>query len=219
MCLSLYLASGSPQRFRLLRALGLEFEVIHSQIDESAVDDEAAAEYVSRLAVQKSITGSSLVKNMIDDFVVVGADTCVVIDDVKLGKPSNRSDAFRMLRTLSGRMHEVYSAIAVTDKQTTHCATVVTRVEFSALTQTQIDAFLDSGEAEKRAGAYGIQGKAAEFVTRLEGSWSSVIGLPIRETVSLLRDVGVLVPNYDQAAQRVKNEYTEPPVWGGQYYI
>ena len=86
MCLSLYLASGSPQRFRLLRALGLEFEVIHSQIDESAVDDEAAAEYVSRLAVQKSITGSSLVKNMIDDFVVVGADTCVVIDDVKLGK-------------------------------------------------------------------------------------------------------------------------------------
>ena len=143
----------------------------------------------------------------------------MVIDDVKLGKPSNRSDAFRMLRTLSGRVHEVYSAIAVTDRQTTHCATVVTRVEFSALTQTQIDAFLDSGEAEKRAGAYGIQGKAAEFVTRLEGSWSSVIGLPIRETVSLLRDVGVLVPNYDQAAQRVKNEYTEPPVWGGQYYI
>ena len=72
MCLSLYLASGSPQRFRLLRALGLEFEVIHSQIDESAVDNEATAEYVSRLAVQKSITGYSLVKNMIDDFVVVG---------------------------------------------------------------------------------------------------------------------------------------------------
>ena len=219
MCLSLYLASGSPQRFRLLRALGLEFEVIHSQINESAIDNEAAAEYVSRLAVQKSITGSSRVKNMIDDFVVVGADTCVVIDDVKLGKPSNRSDAFRMLRTLSGRVHEVYSAIAVTDRQTTHCATVVTRVEFSALTQTQIDAFLDSGEAEKRAGAYGIQGKAAEFVTRLEGSWSSVIGLPIRETVSLLRDAGVLVPNYDQAALRVKNEFTEPPVWRGQYYI
>ena len=219
MCLSLYLASGSPQRFRLLRALGLEFEVIHSQINESAIDNEAAAEYVSRLAVQKSIAGSSRVKNMIDDFVVVGADTCVVIDDVKLGKPSNRSDAFRMLRTLSGRVHEVYSAIAVTDKQTTHCATVVTRVEFSALTQTQIDAFLDSGEAEKRAGAYGIQGKAAEFVTRLEGSWSSVIGLPIRETVSLLRDAGVLVPNYDQAALRVKNEFTEPPVWRGQYYI
>ena len=219
MCLSLYLASGSPQRFRLLRALGLEFEVIHSQINESAIDNEAAAEYVSRLAVQKSIAGSSRVKNMIDDFVVVGADTCVVIDDVKLGKPSNRSDAFRMLRTLSGRVHEVYSAIAVTDRQTTHCATVVTRVEFSALTQTQIDAFLDSGEAEKRAGAYGIQGKAAEFVTRLEGSWSSVIGLPIRETVSLLRDAGVLVPNYDQAALRVKNEFTEPPVWRGQYYI
>ena len=219
MCLSLYLASGSSQRFRLLRALGLEFEVIHSQIDESAVDNEAASEYVSRLAVQKSITGSSLVKNMIDDFVVVGADTCVVIDDVKLGKPTNRADALCMLRTLSGRMHEVYSAIAVTDKQTTHCATVLTQVEFAALTQTQIDTFLDSGEAEGRAGAYGIQGKAAEFVTRLEGSWSSVIGLPIRETVSLLRDVGVLVQNYDQAAQRVKNEFTEPPVWGGQNYI
>ena len=219
MRLRLYLASGSPQRFRLLRALGLEFEVIHSPIDESAVNNEAASDYVSRLAVQKSITGSSLAKNRIEDFVVMGADTCVVIDDVKLGKPANRADAFRMLRTLSGRVHEVYSAIAVTDKQTTHCATVVTQVEFASLTQTQIDTFLDSGEADKKAGAYGIQGKAAEFVTRLEGSWSSVIGLPIRETVSLLRDAGVLVPNYEQAAQRVKNEFAEPPVWGGQYYI
>lgn len=214
-----FLASSSPQRFRLLRAMGLDFSVINPQIDETPHECETVREYVLRLAVDKSHKTFETLSVSANRNISIGADTCVTINDDKLGKPSNRNEARRMLELLSGRVHEVHCAVAVSDCSTILSAAVVSEVEFFELTEEQIEAFLVSGESENRAGAYAIQGRAGSFVRRLCGSFSSVIGMPIKETIQLLNEMGVSTPPYERAARNVNLEFPGLRNWSGNYYV
>lgn len=215
----MFLASSSPQRFRLLRAMSLEFTVIKPQVDETPHEYESVREYVLRLAVGKSREASENLSVSVNRFITIGADTCVSINGKKLGKPSNRDEARQMLELLSGQVHQVYSAVAVTDCKTTRSNAAVSEVEFHELTDAQIEAFLASGESENRAGSYAIQGRAGLFVKRLWGSLSSVIGMPLRETVQLLNEMGVYTPPYEKAARSVKLEFPGERNWGGDYFV
>lgn len=215
----LYLASSSPQRSRILKALGLDFEIIHPQIDETAIEGETVLDYVSRLAIKKARKGASMLTNGSDVGVVLGADTCVVIDEVKLGKPQDREEAFDMLQRLSGRVHEVLSAIAVNREGDVLSLVDSSKVEFDKLTKQQLERYLQSREYENRAGAYAIQGLAAEFVKRLDGSRSCVIGLPIVQTVQLLEDVGFSVPYAEVAGRNMEEVFPTTHLWDGQYSI
>lgn len=216
---SVFLASESPQRFRLLRAMGLSFSVVAPQIDEAPHEGETVREYVLRLAADKSRKGSENLPDDVNQSITVGADTCVTINNTKLGKPGNRAEARRMLELLSGQVHEVYSAVAVSDCSTIESATVVSEVEFFKLTDAEIEAFLVSGESENRAGAYAIQGRAGTFVKRLRGSLSSVIGMPVRETAQLLNEMGVSTPPYETMARKVSLEFPGPRNWRGEFCI
>ncbi len=214
-----YLASSSPQRYRLLRAMNLQFDVIEPDIDETPYRHETVSDYVVRVATQKSQKASEALPAEINSHVVVGADTCVAIDNRKLGKPVDAADARRMLELLSGQVHEVHSAVAVANCRNTRTATSVSQVEFHTLTDAQISAFIASGEAENRAGAYAIQGRAGAFVKRLAGSFSAVIGMPIRETAELLQAAGVSMPPYVTLARKVEHEFPIAQDWFGNYCI
>lgn len=207
MASALYLASSSPQRSRILKALGFNFTVIHPRIDETAATGEGVRNYVSRLAISKAMKAASLLTGDLDDGVVLGADTCVVIDDRKLGKPADRDEAFCMLKLLSGRVHEVLSAVAVKRGRKVLSLVDTTTVEFNKLTKPQLEWYLQSGEFENRAGAYAIQGLAAQFVRRLEGSRSGVIGLPAKQTLRLLGQVGLAVPDHVAVAANLEKEF------------
>ena len=215
----LYLASSSPQRSRILKALGLEFEIIHPQIDETAIEGETVRNYVSRLAINKARKGASLITNDPGAAVVLGADTCVVIDDLILGKPQDREEALDMLQRLSGRVHEVLSAVAVNCGGDVLSMVDSSKVEFDKLTKQQLELYLQSREYENRAGAYAIQGSAAKFVRRLDGSRSGVIGLPIMVTAQLLEDAGFAVPFSDVADRNLEEEFPTTHFWDGKYSI
>ncbi len=219
MSCSLFLASSSPQRCRILKALGFEFSIIHPQIDESTITGEVAREYVSRLAIDKVRKGLSLLRESTNDDVVLGADTCVVIDNCILGKPSHREDALSMLQALSGRVHEVHSAVAVSRGTDEFSLCDTTKVHFMELTEQQLNQYLQNGEYENRAGAYAIQGQAAQFVTRLDGSYSSVIGLPVTLTLQLMESVGMPVPHREIANRGLQKEFPITRLWDGEYCI
>lgn len=219
MSCALSLASSSPQRRRILKALGFEFSIIHPQIDESAISGETGREYVSRLAIDKARKGMSLLHATSDDIVVLGADTCVVIDNFKLGKPHHREEALSMLQKLSGREHEVFSAVAVARGKEELSLCDTTKVRFMDLTQQQLKRYLQDGGYENRAGAYAIQGEAAQFVCSLHGSYSSVIGLPVTLTIQLLENVGLPVPDKVLAERGLEKEFPMRQTWDGQYYI
>ncbi len=215
-----FLASSSPQRFRMLKALEMNFSVISPDIDETPRADETPRDYVLRLAVQKSSEAMQRIPERADDCITVGADTCVSINERKLGKPESRLEARRMLELLSGEIHQVHSAVAVTCGRITRCAAAVSDVEFIRLTEAQIDTYLASGESENRAGAYAIQGIAASFVKRIAGSLSSVVGMPVKETAELLGLAGVAVPAYPRIASRVLAEFSlGGRSWPDDYYI
>ena len=186
----LYLASQSPRRAELLTRLGLSFGRIDLDIPEYRQPGEPATEYVRRVAREKA--GAGLLKVMgSPGAVVLGADTEVILDDEVFGKPVDAADAAAMLRRLSGRTHQAVSAVSVVSAAREAQAFVVTDVSFAELDEDDIAAYVASGEAMGKAGAYGIQGLAEQFVTRLAGSYSAVMGLPLHETARLLREFDI----------------------------
>lgn len=178
----LILASRSPRRAALLEQLGIEFEAMAADIDESVHAGEAPDAYVTRMARSKAATVAGRAGHR---GIVLGADTTVVADGVMLAKPKDRDDARRMLSRLSGGTHQVYSGVAVIGTAV-HRALSVTAVTFGHLDAAEIEAYLDTEEPWDKAGAYAIQGRAARFVARIEGSYSGVVGLPLYETCRLL---------------------------------
>ncbi|WP_298441144.1 Maf family protein [uncultured Ferrimonas sp.] len=182
---SLYLASTSPRRQQLLAQLGYQFDLLSPQLDETPLPGEAAADLVLRLAQGKAQAGLALLAG--DAPVqVLGSDTIVVLDGQILGKPRDEADAKAMLRGLSGRRHQVMTAIAVATRSGCQRQLIHTEVEFCPLTEADIDAYWHSGEPADKAGSYGIQGLGGNFVVAINGSYSAVVGLPLVETKQLL---------------------------------
>jgi len=187
----IYLASASPRRRELLRQLGIEFKVMPSNILEVRRAGEQPPEYVTRVARDKAQFVAKLVtEREMTAYPVLGADTEVVLDGEILGKPRDRAHGMEMLRRLSGRTHEVLSAVCVIERAAEHTALSTSRVTFGTLTETQIAQYWDTGEPQDKAGAYAIQGYAAAFIARLEGSYSGVMGLPLHETSTILGKIG-----------------------------
>jgi septum formation protein len=182
----LYLASKSPRRRELLERLGVEHRVLDVDVPEERQPGEAPADYVSRVARAKA--GAGLVQVAATPSArVLGADTEVVLGDKVYGKPTDADDAAAMLRELGGRRHQVLTAVWLLDAGREEHLLSETAVDFAALDEAQIEAYLDSGEWQGKAGAYGIQGRAGAFVSRIEGSYTGVMGLPVHETWTLLR--------------------------------
>ena len=181
------LASSSPRRQALLEQIGVRFSVLPVDVDEYVLDDEMPEHYVQRMAALKSQRGRDLTGAALP---VLGADTIVAIEQNILGKPRNKDQALEMLRCLSGRSHRVLSAVSVRSNQHLQVLSATT-VHFRVLSEHEIEAYWDSGEPCDKAGAYGIQGIAAIFVSRIEGSFTGVVGLPLFETSELLMKIGV----------------------------
>lgn len=188
------LASGSPRRAELLARLGLDPVVRPPDVDETPRSGERADDLVVRLAGLKASASAALADGR--DEVVLAADTVVTLDDEVLGKPRDRDDAAAMLRRLAGRTHEVVTGVAVMRGPVSAVTRVSTAVTFRDLTDAEVAWYLGTGEPDDKAGAYGLQGAGAVLVSRVDGSDTNVIGLPLAETVVLLRDAGleVLVP-------------------------
>jgi septum formation protein len=188
MSTSLVLASQSSRRADLLRQLGVEFSQTAADIDETPSAQESPEEYVERMAREKALrvlieTGTNL--------PVLGADTCVVLDDQVLGKPVDKLDAMAMLARLAGREHRVLTGVSICSEQRQEYRFSETRVRFMSLQREQVEAYIDTGDPFDKAGAYGIQGVAGAFVERIEGSYSGVVGLPLAETWQLLSTFSV----------------------------
>jgi septum formation protein len=186
----LILASASPRRSELLRQVGVDFRVVVAEVDESVLPGEEPADYVRRVARDKALAIQASEGGTLP---VLGADTAVVLDGHILGKPGSPAEARAMLRRLSGRTHEVYSAAVLLQAgQPARDCLSISRVTFARLDAEWIDAYSDTGDPMDKAGAYGVQGRAAEKISRIEGSFSGVMGLPLYETCELLRQAEVL---------------------------
>ena len=184
----IYLASQSPRRRELLQQIGIRFRLLDVDVDESRLKHESPQDYVLRIAEKKAVTGwKSLAEN--DRAPVLGADTVVVIDGEILGKPADSNQAGDMLAKLSGRTHEVLSAVCVSDG-TPSSRVSRSRVSFRSIGDAERAAYCATQEPLDKAGAYAIQGRAAVFVSSLEGSYSGVMGLPLFETAALLLEAG-----------------------------
>jgi septum formation protein len=177
------LASRSPRRSELLSAAGIGFEVLAADIDETPAAAEDPQAYFRRLAIAKA----AAVFALRPDARVLGADTTVTIDGEILGKPLDDADAGRMLRLLSGRVHDVHTGVALISAAGIRSAVDTTRVWFSPMTDEDISWYVATGEPADRAGAYAIQGFASRFIPRIEGSYSNVVGLPVALVSSILK--------------------------------
>ncbi|WP_438300700.1 Maf family protein [Pseudomonas sp. NMS19W] len=186
----LYLASGSPRRRELLTQIGVPFTAISADIDETPFANESPSAYVERLARGKAEAGRRAVVSD-KPFCVLGADTAVVLDGKILGKPVDEADACAMLMMLSGKEHEVLTAIAVLDGERCESQVVRSLVRFRAISREEAAAYWTSGEPRDKAGGYGIQGLGAVFVAGLNGSYSAVVGLPVCESAELLGHFGI----------------------------
>jgi septum formation protein len=180
------LASASPRRRELMMQAGLECVVEPADIDETALPSEPAAAYVQRLAIEKAQAVAALHAGDMDRPVVLAADTCVVMDDLILGKPVTGSEAIRMLTMLGGRTHAVMTGVAAVSAIRTVVDVEITHVTFDLMTESEIEAYVATGEPMDKAGAYGIQGYAARWIPRIEGDYFNVVGLPIARVVRLL---------------------------------
>ncbi|MGE8503647.1 MAG: Maf family protein [Pseudomonas sp.] len=187
---TLFLASASPRRRELLAQIAVPCVTQIASIDESPLPDEPAAAYVERLALEKARAGLAALRDPADA-VVLGADTAVVLDGQILGKPLDFEDFCRTLRGLSGRSHQVMTAVALVSRDAEAAQVVCSYVTFRPLSEAEIAAYWASGEPCDKAGGYGIQGLAAVFVSRIEGSYSAVVGLPLCETAQMLGDFGI----------------------------
>lgn len=195
----IYLASRSPRRRELLAQIGVRFHLLlfralapaDPEVDEAALAGEAPRDYVARVARAKAEAGwRRMLRRNLPRAPVLAADTTVALEDRILGKPADRREAAAMLGALSGRRHEVLTAVAVTYDERTELAVSASEVEFRPLTADEIRDYLASGEADDKAGAYAIQGVAARFVREMRGSYSGVMGLPLYETAQLLDRIG-----------------------------
>ena len=180
----LYLASASPRRRELLAQLGYPFDVLILDVPEEKSPAESAADYGLRLAQAKALTGWHSCGGRLP---VLGADTIVVLDEQVLEKPRDQQDAERMLTALSGRQHQVMTAVAVAGATGVSVTLVTTDVTFRVLSAKEITEYWHTGEPADKAGSYGIQGLAGKFVSRIEGSYTAVVGLPLLETDLLLQ--------------------------------
>ncbi|WCP66756.1 Maf family protein [Vibrio tubiashii] len=178
----LILASGSPRRKELLSQLGYTFLVVKTDVEECRQSGESAFDYVSRLAKDKAMAAVELEPNS----VVIGSDTIVVCDQQVLEKPDDLAHAKQMLMALSGRAHQVMTAVTVATKEIQETVVVSTDVWFKNLSEQEIEQYWHTGEPCDKAGSYGIQGLGGRFVTRIEGSYYAVVGLPLYETDQLL---------------------------------
>jgi septum formation protein len=185
-----YLASASPRRRELLQQIGVPFRLVGAVVDEAVLRDEAPAAYVARLAAAKAEAGWELRRDAIGA-PVLAADTAVVLDGKILGKPLDRQHARDMLQQLSGRTHEVLTAIALRTANGLRSRISRSEVTFRRIAGEEVDAYWETGESSDKAGAYAIQGRAAVFVADLRGSYSGVMGLPLFETAELLSAAGV----------------------------
>lgn len=187
--MKLILASASPRRAELLRAAGVEFDVIPADIDETMDAEEWPDGYVRRVAQAKA----DVVRPRAAGRPVLSADTIVLIDNQVLGKPVDASDAKRMLRLLSGREHTVITAVHLVSESKSETSVERTVVEFAPLSDAEIDWYVASGEPMDKAGGYAIQGLASRFVTRIQGSYSNVVGLPVAPVYQLCTNAGILI--------------------------
>lgn len=193
---TLYLASASPRRRELLAQIGVSFVTRVQPIDETPLPAEAPAAYVERLALAKAQAVFTTLDDR-HDAVVLGSDTAVVLDGRILGKPVDREDALSTLAALSGREHQVLTAVALVSDSRAEARVVTSAVRFKPLDRTQLEAYWATGEPRDKAGSYGIQGLAAVFVSQMQGSYSAVVGLPLCETAELLAQFAI--PCWQQA--------------------
>ncbi len=196
---TVYLASKSPRRHELLRQIGVEFAELrlrgapgrHRDVVEETRDGEPALHYVERIARTKAGVGwRRMEERGLPPLPVLGADTEVVLDGAIFGKPGDADGARELLARLSGRRHEVITAVALKWEAEADVALSVSHVTFRRLTAGEIERYIATGEPFDKAGAYAIQGRAATFITRVEGSYSGVMGLPLAETAALLARIG-----------------------------
>ncbi|WP_019342603.1 Maf family protein [Stutzerimonas stutzeri] len=186
---ALFLASASPRRRELLTQIGVPFSLLSVSIDETPDATESPDAYVQRLAQEKALAGLSLLSD--GSACVLGADTTVVLDQRILGKPVDKADALATLQALSGREHQVLTAVALASRSGCEVRLVTSRVRFRPISLDEAEAYWASGEPQDKAGSYAIQGWGAVFVSALEGSYSAVVGLPLCETAQLLDAYGL----------------------------
>jgi septum formation protein len=187
----IYLASGSPRRRELLQQIGVSFRVVGADLDETAFQGESPLAYVSRLAQAKAGVGWERSCDL-GAAPVLAADTAVVLDAKILGKPADMNDAMAMLLKLSGRAHQVLTAVALRTAAGTEVKVSHSAVTFRSVDPSEARAYWETGEPSDKAGAYAIQGYAAIFISDLKGSYSGVMGLPLFETAALLKAAGVM---------------------------
>lgn len=196
----IYLASTSPRRRELLRQIGVQFDVLtfrsgergeDADVDETPLAGEAVEHYVERLALAKAEAGVRRIQwRKMVRHPVLAADTTLDLDGEIIGKPVDAADAQAILRRLSGRSHRVLTALAVSDGERTRSSISISTVKFRELLDSEIRLYVASGEPMDKAGAYGIQGKAAIFIEEIQGSCSGIVGLPLFETAQLLKGFG-----------------------------
>jgi septum formation protein len=186
----LILASASPRRRELLSTTGLVFDVQAVDVDERVGADHRPEDYVLRLASEKSARALARARLVHRDPVILGADTAVVLSGDILGKPADDRESAGMLRRLSGRVHEVLTGVSVRNTTKELTAVERTSVWFAPLSDAEIDWYVSTGEGRDKAGAYAIQGRAARFIPRIEGSYTNVVGLPVHTVVSLIGQLG-----------------------------
>ncbi len=187
MSVQIILASSSPRRKELLDQIRVKFKIYPVDLDEAPLANETPLNYVQRLAAEKS---AACVAQLATDTPVLAADTAVILGGVIMGKPKNETEALAMLTQLSGKTHQVYSAISLRGREHNQ-AVSITDVTFRRLTKKEIVDYLHSGEPLGKAGSYAIQGMGSIFVESIKGSFSGVVGLPLFETAQLLAKQGI----------------------------
>jgi septum formation protein len=191
---SIYLASQSPRRRELLAQIGVCYELISVDVPEEYTHGETPSDYVSRLSTAKAMAGSQFIENASMKLQpVLGADTIVVIDENILEKPGSQSEAVDMLLALSGRAHQVMTSVSLCLADQAKTILNTTEVHFRKISPAEAKAYWNTGEPVDKAGGYGIQGLGAVFVEKIQGSYSSVVGLPLLETAQLLSEFHIPV--------------------------
>ncbi|WP_301099011.1 Maf family protein [Otariodibacter sp.] len=191
---SIYLASNSPRRWELLQQLGLDLHSLQSEIDETPHPNEEAKSYCLRVAIEKNKAAQAVrsAKNLAN-FPILTADTTVSIDQMILGKPKDKDEAYSMLKRLSGKTHQVFTAVCISDGEKQYSCVQTSEVTFKVLSDLEINAYIATGQPMDKAGAYGIQGIGGCFISHLTGSFTGVMGLPMYETADLLKQCGIEV--------------------------
>jgi septum formation protein len=188
--MKVYLASASPRRQQLLDQIDVSYEVCPADISEIRKERESPIDYVSRLAREKALDVSKRLRaNGRPSLPVLAADTVVVLEGELMGKPTDRDHGISMLRRLSGKTHEVATAVCLITEESRHESLNVSRVTFGDITEDEIQAYWDTGEPGDKAGGYAIQGRAARFIFHIEGSYSGIVGLPLYEVTHLLKSL------------------------------